>query len=217
MKKAFAIITVAAAMFFAGNAHAQMGINFGYAPQTITTVSNTNDTLNLNGMFLGVNCNLPITNGLCVSVGVQGRYNFMSEKSTLDLGILGSAEATADYSQMLVDVPLLLNYGKALNKDVKYSIFVGPTLSYALFGKTKWTGSASVLSFLNLGTDGEDDWYEDSDKYNKFNVSGTAGLSFNVKGIRLFGGYNMGLVNLSTADNTTRKANNWFVGLGYAL
>ena len=217
MKKAL-IIMAAAAMLFVGKANAQLGVNVGYAPQTIATVNgNSHDTVSMDGFFVGFNYNNPVGNGLNLSVGLQGRYNTKSETQTIDGGFLGSFNATANSSQLLVDVPVLLNYSIPLNSDIKLTLFAGPTVSYAIFGKTKWEANASVLNLLNLGGDGEDDWYEESDKYSQLDVSATIGVSLGFKGFRLYGGYNMGLLDLSSADNTTRKASNLFAGLGITL
>ena len=218
MKKTFAIIACAAVMLFAGKANAQTHINLGFTPTTISTTNgNAHDTIALNGISVGVNQNISLSGNLCLSVGLQARYGFASKESTLDLGILGSAKATADYSQLALDIPVLLNYGFNLGKDLRVTPFVGPTISFALAGKTKWSGNANVLGALNLGTDGEDDWYEEDDKNSRFNLGATFGACLDFSQFHVFGGYNLGLLNLSSADNTTRKQSGWFIGLGYKL
>ena len=217
MKKAL-IIMAAATLFLVGKANAQVDVNIGFATQTVTTTSgNWHDTVGTNGLFIGVSRNFPIASGLNVSLGIQGRYNFKSEEKTINAGILGSAKATAQYSQMLVDIPVLLNYGFELGSGIKLYLMAGPTISYALFGKTKWDANANVLGALNLGSDGEDDWYEEDDKYNKFDIAATFGACLDFNNIKVYGGYNLGLLNLSSADNTTRKSSNLFIGLGYSL
>ena len=210
MKKIFAFAALAAAVLFAGNtANAQLGINVGYAPQTFkmdyTSGSiSLKDTTSMTGFFLGVNYNVNITGDLNVSVGLQGRYNTYSDENTV-LGVTTKTNST----QMLVDVPILFNYGLSLTDDLKVSLFLGPTISYALSGKTTYTvGSIETTS----------DWYkEDEGNQGAFDLGGTLGVCASFSGIRLFGGYNMGLMNLSKADNTTVKGSNWFIGLGYAL
>ena len=210
MKKIFAFAALAAAVLFAGNtANAQLGINVGYAPQSYkmdyTSGSlSLKDTTSMTGFFLGVNYNVNITGDLNVSVGLQGRYNTYSDENTV-LGVTTKTNST----QMLVDVPILFNYGLSLTDDLKVSLFLGPTISYALSGKTTYTvGSIETTS----------DWYkEDEGNQGAFDLGGTLGVCASFSGIRLFGGYNMGLMNLSKADNTTVKGSNWFIGLGYAL
>ncbi|MBR2959284.1 MAG: PorT family protein [Bacteroidales bacterium] len=210
MKKIFAFAALAAAVLFAGNtANAQLGINVGYAPQSYkmdyTSGSlSLKDTTSMTGFFLGVNYNVNITGDLNVSVGLQGRYNTYSDENTV-LGVTTKTNST----QMLVDVPILFNYGLSLTDDLKVSLFLGPTISYALSGKT-----TNTVGSLETTTD----WYkEDEGNQGAFDLGGTLGVCASFSGIRLFGGYNMGLMNLSKADNTTVKGSNWFIGLGYAL
>ena len=156
MKKTLTILAVAVAMLVTANA--QTGINIAYTPQTInSTNGNLHDTIRLDGIAIGINQNIALSGDLALSVGLQGRYGFASSETTVNLGILGSATATAAHKQLLIDVPVLLNYGFNLGSNVRLTLFAGPTVSFALMGKTTWSGNASVLGALNLGTDGEVD------------------------------------------------------------
>lgn len=208
MKKIFAFAAVATAMLFAGNkANAQLGINLGYAPTTFSTTIETGagdieTDHDMNGFFVGVNYNINLTGDLNVSVGADFRLNTKSDESTT----LGITTKTTD-KQTLIDIPVLFNYGLSLTNDIRVAAFVGPTFSLALSGETKTTIGS---------TEGTSDWYDDTD-LKKFDIGGTIGLSLSYDGFRLYGGYNLGLMNLSDADNTTAKSSAWFVGLGYAL
>lgn len=218
MKKILTIVSCAAVFFLAGTANAQTGINIGYTPTTISTTSgNAHDTISLDGIAVGVNQNVTLNGDLCLLVGVQARYGFAKKETNVDLGILGSANATAQYSQFSIDIPVLLNYGFNLGKDLRVTPFAGPTISFALAGKTKWSGNANVLGALNLGTDGEDDWYDDGSNNSRFDIGATIGANIAFSQFSVYGGYNLGLLNLSTADNTTRKSAGFFIGLEYKL
>ena len=210
MKKVFAF--VAATVLFAGIASAQLGINVGYAPQTYKTTytysgTSTTGTSEMNGFFAGVNYNINLTGDLGVSLGANYRMNTSSDESTV-LGITTESKAT----QSLVDVPILFNYGLKLTDALKLSVFAGPTVSFALAGNTH-----TKVTALGVTTEGDSDWYGDGSNMNKFDISGTVGVNVQYNAFRLFGGYNLGLLNLSSADNTTMKASNWFIGLGYSL
>ena len=213
MKKVFAF--VAAIALFAGIANAQLGVNVGYAPQTYTTTVTINGnsgttTSNMTGIFAGVNYNVNLTGDLNVSLGVQYRLNSSSDESTL----LGVTTKTSD-NQNLVDVPILFNYGLNLSDDLKLSLFVGPTISYALSGTHTVNVSGTVGGLLDGET--KTDWYGDNSNRKAFDLAGTVGVNVQYHNVRLFGGYNMGLLNLTKADNTTLKGSNWFIGLGYCL
>lgn len=205
-------------MLFAGKANAQTGVNIGYTPTTISTTSgNAHDTIALEGIAVGVYQNVNLSGDLNLSVGLQARYGFAKKETNVDLGLLGNANATAEYSQFMLDIPLLLNYGFNLGKELRVTPFVGATVSFALAGKTKWSGNANVLGALNLGTDGEDDWYDNGSNNSRFDLGATIGVNLGFNQFGVYGGYNLGLLNLSTADNTTRKAAGFFAGVTYKL
>ena len=214
MKKIFAF--VAAVVLFAGMASAQLGIHVGYAPQTYlgkytsgsTTIS---DTTSMTGFFVGVDYNVNITGDLNVNVGLQGRYNTSSESNTL-LGVTTKVDAT----QMLIDVPVLFNYGLNLSDALKISVFAGPTVNFALSGNTHTTTTATVLGSTST-TESDSDWYGDNSNRKKLDIAFTVGAAVTFSDIKIFGGYNMGLLNLTTADNTTLKGSNLFIGVGYNL
>lgn len=205
-------MAVAAAMLFVGKANAQLTVHLGYAPTTITTTVNSNDSkLDMNGFFVGANYNINLTGDLNVAVGADFRYNTKTDKDGASIaGVTATSETTN--TQMLIDVPVLFNYGLSLNKDIRISAFAGPTFSLALNGKTKAEGSVA-----GFGGSTEYDWYGDNSDQKKFDIGLTFGLNLGFRQFSLFGGYNMGLMNLSDADNTTMKANAWFIGLGFAL
>lgn len=218
MKKVFAF--VAATVLFAGIANAQLGINVGYAPQTYKTTwtsgsTSSTTTSAMNGFFAGVNYNINLTGDLGVSLGVDYRQNFSTDNDGLGIGIAG-ATVENKHSQSLVDVPILFNYGLKLTDALKLSVFVGPTVSFALAGNTHSTVTATVLG-VSSTTESDNDWYGDNSNRKKLDISGTVGVNVQYNAFRLFGGYNMGFLNLTDADNAKLKASNWFVGLGFSL
>ncbi len=210
MKKVFAIL--AATVLFAGMASAQLGINVGYAPQTYKSTytsgsTSTSSTTSMNGFFAGANYNINLTGDLGVSLGVNYRMNMGSEETTV-LGVT----AKDTYNQSLVDVPILFNYGLKLSDALKLSVFAGPTINFALSGKT-----TSTYTVLGTETTTEADWYGDNTDMQKLDLGATVGVNLQYNGIRFFGGYNLGLLNTYDDDNVTRKGSNWFIGLGYSL
>ena len=55
-------MAVAACMLFAGKANAQLTLNVGYAPTTLTYTYGGNDTkMDMNGFFVGANYNINLT------------------------------------------------------------------------------------------------------------------------------------------------------------
>ena len=211
MKKMFSMMALAAAMLVAGHASAQqfrLGVNVGYANQSYKIGDNTRD---LHGGFIGLNYNIELADQLGVAVGGQFRYHMASDDETYGLE---TVERKAKH--MLVDVPVLFNYSIPFSSDFRLGAFAGPTFTFALNGKDKYEGNVSALS-LSLNGDHEYDWYGEHSDRTKFDIGLTFGLCINFTDFRLYGGYNMGLLNTSGKDDTTIKGNNIFVGLSYML
>ena len=219
MKKIFGFVALAAAMLIAGNANAQMGVNVGYAPQTYTTVytngnNSSTSTLEMSGFFAGVNYNVPVSGDLCLSVGAQVRYNTKTEESSSSGFVSGASKN--EYSQMLLDIPVLFNYGIPVNRDLKLTPFIGANISYGLSGNLHWTLGGSVAG-IGGSTSGDVPFYGENGNWKNLELGGTIGLCVSFTDFRLFGGYNMGLVNMDKRDNYTNKGSNFFVGFGYTL
>ena len=202
MKKTLAIITVVAAMFFAGNANAQtLGINLGYAPQTTTNFTPGE----MAGFFGGVNYNHVLSGNIGLSFGGQLRYNYKKTTNTVL-----SASQTTTHTQLLIDVPVLLNFAIPLGGNARLAVFAGPVLSYALNGNTN-------ISENVLNTSNDYKWYGDNSNYKQFDLLGAVGAALEFQQFRLFGGYRMGLLDINKSEKTTSKTSGIFVGLGYLL
>ena len=202
MKKTFAIIAVVAAMFFAGNANAQtLGVNLGYAPQTTTNFTPGE----MAGFFGGVNYNHVLSGNIGLSFGGQLRYNYKKTTNTVL-----SASQTTTHTQLLIDVPVLLNFAIPLGGNARLAVFAGPVLSYALNGNTN-------ISENVLNTSNDYKWYGDNSNYKQFDLLGAVGAALEFQQFRLFGGYRMGLLNINKSEKTTSKTSGIFVGLGYLL
>ena len=202
MKKTFAIIAVVAAMFFAGNVNAQtLGINLGYVPQTTTNFTPGE----MAGFFGGVNYNHVLSGNIGLSFGGQLRYNYKKTTNTVL-----SASQTTTHTQMLIDVPVLLNFAIPLGGNARLAVFAGPVLSYALNGNTN-------VSENVLNTSNDYKWYGDNSNYKQFDLLGAVGAALEFQQFRLFGGYRMGLLDINKSEKTTSKTSGIFVGLGYLL
>lgn len=200
MKKALAIVALVAAMFVAGNVQAQTTLNLGYAPESFVS---GNTTTNYQGFFAGFTQNFGLAQGLGVAAGAQVRMNTKTESAT----VLGVTTTTKN-NQFVVDIPVLFNYGIAVNRDLKISPFVGPMLSLALAGNTKTSIGSSSSTF---------NWYGDNSNLSRFNLYAVFGANVKFSQFNLFGGYRLGLLDLNSNDNITLKTNGLFVGLGFSL
>lgn len=225
MKKTLAIVAFVAAMLVAGKAQAQLSVNIGFAPETFTEIWDDDPySTIMSGFFAGATYNINLIKDLGLSVGGQIRWNTDSGSSSdnVDLGPFHIAGSDSHYksNQILVDIPILVNYGYSINRTMRVSAFVGPTINFGIYGKTSgettvdYLGSTTTTSF-------SDDWYsKEKNEYNsikRFNLSATAGVAFSFKQFRVFGGYNYGLLNVANHTNITAKTAAPFFGLSYTL
>ncbi|MCR4828620.1 MAG: PorT family protein [Bacteroidales bacterium] len=219
MKKALIILAVAT-MFFVGKSNAQVSFNFGYAPETLTTKTTagnttTTTTSEMNGFFAGVNYNYGLSDAFGVSVGLQARYNTKTSTGSANFVVVSGNDKTTT-TQILLDVPVLLNYGLELGSNAKLSAFAGPTFSYAVYGNTHVTASATILGTTTT-TETDYAMYDDNSNYERFDIGAAIGLQFQYSDFRLFGGYRVGLLDQNKNDNVKTTASGIFVGVGYAL
>ena len=201
MKKVLAIVALVAAMFVAGNVQAQSTIYATYAPETFVAGSNST---NYQGFSVGFSQNIDLAKGIGVAAGAQFRMNMRNTTQTI-WGITGKTNET----QTIIDVPILINYKVAVNRDLAIIPFVGPMPSLALTGVTKGADPLFGENSYN--------WYGDNSNQGRFNLYAVFGTDVKFTNFNLFGGYRLGLLDLNKSDNASLKANGLFVGLGYTL
>ena len=193
MKKVVSFFAVAAALLIAGSAQ---------APSTKST-----DVMN--GFFAGVNYNINVSGDLNFSVGLQARYNTNSSEDKVS-----TVTTKTNRTKIMADIPLLFNYGIRVGNDARLSVFLGPTVSYALQGKITTTVSESITG---ANTVKSSNMYGENSNNAPLDIMGTAGLSFNFKGFRLYAGYRMGFMDLNKSNNVKTTAAGWFAGAGFVL
>lgn len=219
MKKTIAIVACAAAMLFAGKANAQLGVNIGYAPVTLTTAVTSGNTTTktsseMDGFFAGITYNTAISGDLGVAVGLQGRYNTKTSTGSANFVVVSGNDKSTT-TQILLDVPVLFNYSLPLG-SLKLTAFAGPTISYALYGNTHVVTNTTILGSTSTS---ETDYamYGDNSTNNRLDITAAFGLQFQYNNYRLFGGYRIGLTDLNTDDNVKTTSSGLFVGLGMNL
>ena len=116
---------------------------------------------------------------------------------------------------MLIDIPVLANYGLELNPVTMLSFYAGPMLTYALSGNTNVTTHSSATNLLD--SDNDINWYGDNTNNERMNLSGVVGVALDYASFRLFGGYRFGLADLDNRENITTTSSGVFVGLGITL
>lgn len=220
MKKALAILAFLSAMFVTGNVLAQTTINIGYSPETfkITYSSNTIKD-NYQGLHFGFVSNIKLVQEFGIAPGAQIQMNMKKEEEDLFTHTVDK-----DF-QLLIDVPVLINYNISINNNFAITSFVGPMLSFGAIGNTNTTIMAgnTQLSKTNQSWYGEDGNYVIDPLFhrgplNRFNLYAVFGANVRLASFNIYGGYRLGLLNiLKGSDSTTVKTNGFFAGIGFTL
>lgn len=211
MKK-ICFILVAAAMFIAVDAKAQLGVGVGYnLLNTTATLADESDDESLNGFYVEATYGFNFLNKKWGTLGIEPglRYTFGAEAEQEEiLGIKTRASLTEHY----LDIPVHVKYGyEVLPSKLSVHAFAGPVFSVGLASTIKTSADNTTVKTNN---------YEDSD-YGRFDlkIGLGAGITiaerFNVKV-----GYNFGLLNRYTGEQVDEykyKAHTgvFYVGAGF--
>lgn len=206
MKK---IIIAAIALLASASAFAQVSVGAGYvsdATKSSVTVGNSTTTTNgsANGVYVGADYNYSLGQGLGVAAGAK--FAFLGNKNQSELlGIV----TTNKLSEMYLGIPVNVNYTYELSKDLKVSAFAGPTFNFGLSSKNTITNNKNDDKTVV-------DNYGDDSKYGKTNVFVGAGVAVDVmEMIRVKVGYDLGLLNRTSADKCKLTENQLYFGVAY--
>lgn len=207
MKKILACLATLAAMIAAGGAQAQkVSVSVGYASESLPSFAVVGGSQvispNLTGFYLNAQYTYNFSTHWGVTAGLGGRYNTRDYPSYLTM-----IPATTQEMQIVVDVPVLLSFTVPMSDYADISLFVGPMVSFGAIGTSTITESL-------YGNSVKADWYGPLALYKRLNVQGTGGIAVDVKHLRLFGGYSMGILNLSPAEGKTINTSALYLGLG---
>ena len=239
MKKLFVI---AVALFVGLQANAQLIFNGGYLHQTeSTTLTGKNDrnediTLNgtdlLDGFYAGAKYRIGldgITEGLSIAPGANfsfmfGRHNALNGEGFKEDII----DDKARMNQIALNVPLHVQYCYEFTPDFKLEAWAGPTFQLGLFDNVVDNDDNPSFLFDRYkqidasGAFGQVLGAVISEKYrtqaalNRINLLLGLGVGFEVaERVHINVGYDFGVLNLSTANNTKVTRGYLRVGVGY--
>lgn len=202
-------MTLALVAVAATSAFAQLSVGAGYLSNTqkysYTSGSTTTTTpTTTNGFYVGADYGLDLGQGLGLSAGLKGAFLFGSKETDFLVGT-----ATTKSTEIYLAVPVLANYSYAITNDFKVFAYAGPSVAFGLSSKAKTTNT------VNDDVTTTDNYGDDSD-YGRVNVFLGAGIGVDVMNtIRIKAGYDIGLLNRSSADNTKINDAQWSVGVAY--
>lgn len=207
MKKIYFIIA-AAAMFFAVEASAQIGVGVGYNMLNhVQKAQDEHENSTLNGFYIEATYDLNLLVKSWGEIGFQPglRFSYGGEHETEEvMGVKGKAS----WNETYLDIPVLVKYSYDLD-FVKVSAFAGPVLSCGLSSATKVSIGDNTTKSKNYG---DDSVYERFDVKFGLGVGATFMEKFNAKI-----GYNAGLYNRYTdgIDDFSCHTGVFYIGIGY--
>lgn len=211
MKK-ICFILVAAAMFIAVDAKAQLGVGVGYnLLNTTATLADESEDDSLNGFYVEATYGFNFLNKKWGILGIEPglRYTFGAEAEQEEiLGIKTRASLTEHY----LDIPVHVKYGyEVLPSKLSVHAFAGPVFSVGLASTIKASADNTTVKTNN---------YEDSD-YGRFDLKIGIGAGITIaERFNIKVGYNFGLLNRYTGeqvDDYKYKAHTgvFYVGAGF--
>lgn len=160
-----------------------------------------------NGLKVGLTTELPLKNNFSLLSGVL--YNLVYSDKLQNYP--GATSVNYLSYAHFINVPVHLIYNLPVSKELKFSVFGGPTLNY---GISQTQGIISTYS--GITTTYTNDMYKST--LNQLDVQLGVGLSVQWNKYQLKGGYDYGLLNISkstTLGNLYQKG--WYVSLSVTL
>ena len=207
MKKIYCILAVAAAILFATEARAQIGIGIGY-----NLINNVKDVFGIqtstafNGIYAEATYNINILEKSWGKLDVQPAMK-LSHAGVRESEISNGITSSSSENETYLDFPVFIKYSFDLN-TLNLSAFAGPILSCGLSSVTKARVGDKATTINN---------YEDGG-YGRFDLKLGIGIStaFDDK-YEVKIGYNFGMLNRYTEkiDNILFRTGVFYAGVTF--
>ena len=203
-KVILSIIALAMAATAFGQFPKGLSVGAGYTTgdKTFKTPGFDKQTLNMGGFYVGASYNLAIgESGLGLEPGLYLRIDKADAGAYLAPGV--------DLKETSLDVPVFVNYAIPVTDILKITPYLGPSFMYNFTAKF-------------VADDDELDLYKEDkangveSTYSHINLFVGGGVALDIADIiRVSVGYDLGLLNRSTDDDSTIKENRLHFGVAY--
>lgn len=203
------ITTLAILAVAAGSAFAQVSVGGGYLNSTKTQ---GNVKANAEGFYAGIGYNYTLAQGLTLSPGLY--YSNLTSKDANSVSIWGiNASSEITEKEHYLTLPVNLNYGLTLVPGaLRLFVYGGPSLQYCLSSKTTTSGQIAGWG----GTSEHDNLKADGSTYTPFDVLIGGGVGVDISNmIRVNAGYNYGILDRDSSDNTVLHRAGWHLGVSF--
>ena len=231
MKKLLSVVLAAAALLAGTNAYAQFSAGLGWLNSTeITRYTNKDnvDRENLNGFYFGGQYNLEIFDNFGVAPGLYVSSVFGKYASSTGIKV-GSNTTRADYREIMLNVPVNLNYSIEVGRDFQIIFYAGPVIQYGIvskstienrtdtfFGSTT-TGKWTKNNYNGKWKDPDGKEYDDDPVRNPFNIFLGGGAGFQAGDFQVLLGYDHSLLNFSKVSNEKAGRSQIKLGIGISF
>ena len=205
MKKLIITLAIALATCTAAFAQKGLSVGAGYLTNNVSTAVTVGSTTTTSvqaydGFYAGLSYNvLTLGPGINIVPGLYFANASYNEENTL---------TTNKGSESYIAVPINISYKiELVPGTLAIEPYVGPTCAYGL--SSKWSTTAGSVTV-------EGDRYGDNSKYGKFDLQVGGGLAIDIVDmIRVSVGYNYGLIDRHSADDTKVNTSNINFGVAY--
>jgi opacity protein-like surface antigen len=209
MKKIYCILAVAAAMLFAAEASAQIGVGFGYnLNNNVCQEAGLKDANQLNGFYVEATYDFKFLEKNWGDLGFQPglRFSYAGAHDSAEfLGVL----TKSSWNETYLDIPVLVKYSQELN-ELDVFLFAGPVFSCGLSSTSKTGTNENTLAI---------DVYERDQDYSRFDLKLGVGLGVTcLDKLNVKVGYNIGMLNRNVGElDLTYRTGVFYAGIGYSF
>ena len=212
----FALISVAAS--------AQINVGAGYLQSTATYQAKDGADVNStksNGFYAGLGYEITLMQGLSVTPGIYYSYLYSDDAGSTAIGTVATGSLKTNLKEQYLNIPITVNFGYNLTRDLRLFAFGGPTASIGLSSMSHYDASVTVIG-INISDSGDTDNYSGTEDnpatYGRFDILMGAGAGADIMGkFRVTVGYDWGLLNRNVDSNSTaiRHRNQLKAGIAY--
>lgn len=218
------IITLVSAMLLGVAAFAQVNFGAGYLQSTATYQAKDGADVNStksNGFYAGLGYEITLMEGLSVTPGLYYSYLYSDDAGSTAIGTVATGSLKTNLKEQYINIPVTVNFGYNLTRDLRLFAFGGPTASIGLSSISHYDANVTVIG-INISDSGDSDNYAGTDdnpaSYGRFDLLVGAGAGADIKGkFRITVGYDWGLLNRNVDSNSTaiRHRNQLKAGIAY--
>lgn len=231
MKKLISIVLATAALLAGTNAYAQFSAGVGWLNSTeITRYTNKDnvDRDNLNGFYVGGQYNLEMFENFGVAPGLY--FSSVFGKYANSKGIkAGSNTTRADYREIMLNLPVNINYSIPVGGDVNIIVYAGPVFQLGLVSRSSienrtdtifgsaTTGRWTYNYYTGKWKDPDGKTYDDDASRNRFNMFLGGGVGVQLGDFQILFGYDHSMLDFSKIKEEKASRSQFKLGIGISF